>query len=241
MTAALVQICNKCAKPFVKLHGCNKMTCNCGNLQCYVCGANIQDYRHFERQGGSKCPLYESNDTRLDTKIRNAQEEAVKKVMEEVEGLNEDDIRVEGSPVTNGAQTDGHHQEANDRRWELGQQQPPPFLLAPQPPLAHMNAYPPYVMLQPNFPQLPEMMAVQRAQIEAMMQRRRDRQIGNPQQQFLPVLPFLPQLPPLQGPGPPPPTPQFTMPHQPHGGRGLPAQPNREARPNRGRNQARRR
>src|SRR5579859_1243074 len=33
MTAALVQICNRCSKPFVKVHGCNKMTCPCGNLQ----------------------------------------------------------------------------------------------------------------------------------------------------------------------------------------------------------------
>jgi TRIAD3 protein (E3 ubiquitin-protein ligase RNF216) len=92
MTAALVQKCNKCTKPFVKLSGCNKMTCNCGNLQCYVCGENIRDYRHFEK---GKCPLHEQNDTRLDTKIMNAQEVAMKQVMEQEEGLKEEDLRVE--------------------------------------------------------------------------------------------------------------------------------------------------
>src|ERR1700738_677335 len=98
MTAALVQKCNKCAKPFVKLSGCNKMTCNCGNLQCYVCGENIADYRHFEK---GKCPLHEQNDTRLDAKIMTAQENAVKKVMEEEAGLQEEDIRVEAARQNN--------------------------------------------------------------------------------------------------------------------------------------------
>jgi hypothetical protein len=94
MTAALVQKCNKCTKPFVKLSGCNKMTCNCGNLQCYVCGESIKDYRHFEN---GKCPLHEQTDARLDSKIMNAQEEAVKKVMEEEAGLKEEDLRVEAA------------------------------------------------------------------------------------------------------------------------------------------------
>lgn len=103
MTAALVQKCNKCTKPFVKLSGCNKMTCNCGNLQCYVCGQNIRDYRHFER---GKCPLHEQNDKRLDTKIMDAQELAMKQVMEQEEGLKEEDLRVEVKKI----ETDVSHQ-----------------------------------------------------------------------------------------------------------------------------------
>ena len=97
MTAALIQKCNKCTKPFVKESGCNKMTCSCGNLQCYVCGESIRDYKHFEVVGkdGKKCPLHENSDTRLDTKIRRAHEDAVKKVLEEEEGLNEEDVKVD--------------------------------------------------------------------------------------------------------------------------------------------------
>lgn len=101
MTAALVQKCNTCAKPFVKESGCNKMTCSCGNLQCYVCGESITDYKHFEvaRKDGKKCPLYEKDDQRLDTKIKQAQADAVKKVLEKEEGLNEEDVKVDIPPV----------------------------------------------------------------------------------------------------------------------------------------------
>jgi hypothetical protein len=104
MTAALVQKCNKCSKPFVKLSGCNKMTCNCGNLQCYVCGQNVKDYRHFEqtRKDGTKCPLHENNDSRLEAKILNAREEAVKKVLEDEEGLDEEDVKVDAPVITPG-------------------------------------------------------------------------------------------------------------------------------------------
>jgi hypothetical protein len=102
MTAALVQKCNKCTKPFVKLSGCNKMTCNCGNLQCYVCGQNVKDYRHFEqvRKDGTKCPLHENNDSRLEAKILSAREEAVKKVLEDEEGLDEEDVKVDAPVAT---------------------------------------------------------------------------------------------------------------------------------------------
>ena len=73
------------------------MTCSCGNLQCYVCGESIRDYKHFEvvRKDGTKCPLHEKNDQRLDTKIRRAQADAVKKVLDEEEGLNEEDVKVD--------------------------------------------------------------------------------------------------------------------------------------------------
>ena len=77
------------------------MTCNCGNLQCYVCGQNVKDYRHFEqtRKDGTMCPLHENNDSRLEAKILNAREEAVKKVLEGEEGLDEEDVKVD-APVT---------------------------------------------------------------------------------------------------------------------------------------------
>ena len=97
MSAALIQVCNRCKKPFVKLSGCNKMTCSCGNLQCYVCGQNIKDYTHFDgpKGDGKACPLHENNDMRLQIKIQEAQKEAVKKVMEEGEGLDEEDVKVD--------------------------------------------------------------------------------------------------------------------------------------------------
>jgi len=97
MSAALISKCNKCSKPFVKISGCNKMTCSCGNRQCYVCGENIQDYRHFDRKrkDGTACVLHENDESRLQTKVMNAQEEAVKKVLEEEDGLKEEDVKVD--------------------------------------------------------------------------------------------------------------------------------------------------
>ena len=100
MSAALIQVCNKCKKPFVKEYGCNKMHCSCGNLQCYVCAESISDYSHFDRRraDGSKCPL---NDDvrRLESKIRQAQEEAVKKVLEDMEGVSVEDVKVDTGNV----------------------------------------------------------------------------------------------------------------------------------------------
>ena len=97
MSAALISKCNKCSKPFVKISGCNKMICSCGNRQCYVCGENIQDYSHFDRprDDGTKCVLHESDESRLQRKIMNAQEKAMKKVLEEEKGLKEEDVKVE--------------------------------------------------------------------------------------------------------------------------------------------------
>ena len=98
MSEALIQRCNKCKKAFVKLSGCNKMMCSCGNLQCYVCGESIKGYDHFERRGNNGkplCPLHENDDRRLETKIKRAQDDAVQKVLQEEEDLNADDLKVD--------------------------------------------------------------------------------------------------------------------------------------------------
>jgi len=73
------------------------MTCSCGNRQCYVCGEDIRDYTHFDRvrKDGTKCVLHENDESRLQGKVLNAQEEAVKKVLEQEEGLKEEDVKVD--------------------------------------------------------------------------------------------------------------------------------------------------
>lgn len=37
MTEALIRNCYSCKKPFLKVDGCNKMTCACGAKMCYLC------------------------------------------------------------------------------------------------------------------------------------------------------------------------------------------------------------
>ena len=52
MTSALVRCCPRvnCQKKFLKMDGCNKMTCPCGCFVCYVCKKEIpkiNPYAHF--------------------------------------------------------------------------------------------------------------------------------------------------------------------------------------------------
>lgn len=66
--------CPSCATSFVKTDGCNKMTCPCGYVMCYLCRADIkkESYQHFcqhfrQRPGTSctecdKCDLYIQED-----------------------------------------------------------------------------------------------------------------------------------------------------------------------------------
>lgn len=62
-----------------------------------MCGQSIKDYTHFDvpKGDGKACPLHENNDIRLQTKIQEAQKEAVKMVLEEGEGLDEEDVKVD--------------------------------------------------------------------------------------------------------------------------------------------------
>lgn len=51
MTEALVRKCYKCGRTFFKEEGCNKMTCVCGALMCYICDKPVKGYDHFQGQG----------------------------------------------------------------------------------------------------------------------------------------------------------------------------------------------
>ncbi|KAG8281404.1 hypothetical protein J6590_059700 [Homalodisca vitripennis] len=56
MTKALVRECYKCKKSFIKVDGCNKMTCTCGAKMCYICRKPITDYNHFNSPGDTVMP-----------------------------------------------------------------------------------------------------------------------------------------------------------------------------------------
>nr|XP_031826139.1 uncharacterized protein LOC116424202 isoform X2 [Nomia melanderi] len=60
MTEALVRKCYKCAKPYFKEDGCNKITCSCGAIMCYICDKQIEGYGHFNN---GSCPLESDNRT----------------------------------------------------------------------------------------------------------------------------------------------------------------------------------
>ncbi|SPN99881.1 uncharacterized protein DNG_02733 [Cephalotrichum gorgonifer] len=96
MSAAMIRKCNKCSTPFVKMSGCNKMTCTkpgCGNQQCYICGESC-DYQHFTKKG---CPLHDSNESveaRHRRETEAAQEAARKRVMEDDPEISEEELRI---------------------------------------------------------------------------------------------------------------------------------------------------
>jgi hypothetical protein len=80
---------------FTKTEGCNKMTCRCGALMCYICRKAIKTtdgkkaYNHFCQhprnpgQGCSKCKkcsLWSSAEEDDDLKVKEAKEKAKKEV-----------------------------------------------------------------------------------------------------------------------------------------------------------------
>ncbi|KAJ1451929.1 hypothetical protein M885DRAFT_528338 [Pelagophyceae sp. CCMP2097] len=71
MTAARVRSCPRCKAHFYKSEGCNKMTCSCGAIVCYVCCAVIDHavgYAHFcqephcDHSKCNKCILFSKAD-----------------------------------------------------------------------------------------------------------------------------------------------------------------------------------
>uniref|UniRef100_T1J9J9 RING-type domain-containing protein n=1 Tax=Strigamia maritima TaxID=126957 RepID=T1J9J9_STRMM len=59
MSDALMRTCPKCKCRLIKYEGCNRMTCTCGQMMCYLCRQPIDGYSHFESFGNSnsKCPI----------------------------------------------------------------------------------------------------------------------------------------------------------------------------------------
>jgi len=51
--------CPKCRIKIDKFEGCNKVTCRCGCVFCYVCGKAINGYDHF----GLVCTLWNNQQT----------------------------------------------------------------------------------------------------------------------------------------------------------------------------------
>jgi hypothetical protein len=95
MTEALISKCNRCRRAFLKDEGCNKMTCSCGNKQCYVCGKDVKDYDHFGEIAEGKCPLYDDHEERLRQEVANAQQQAVNNLLQTRTDLSKDGVVVD--------------------------------------------------------------------------------------------------------------------------------------------------
>ncbi|CAG9766487.1 unnamed protein product [Ceutorhynchus assimilis] len=83
MAEALMRECWKCKTKFIKEDGCNKMTCPCGAMTCYICRKPIKNYQHYNGQGGDQsklCPLYSENILNNEKEVLEAAMEAKKQV-----------------------------------------------------------------------------------------------------------------------------------------------------------------
>ncbi|XP_046391105.1 uncharacterized protein LOC124159377 [Ischnura elegans] len=91
MTEALVRTCWKCNKKFIKESGCNKMTCTCGAVMCYVCRKPVKDYKHFnpyKDRPSELCPLY-SDDAELHVQsVKVEAEKAKEEIMRQNPNIN---------------------------------------------------------------------------------------------------------------------------------------------------------
>ena len=104
MSEALIRNCWKCKKPFLKIDGCNKMTCECGAQMCYICRQPVRDYSHFYGQGAQptanqRCPLFSDNNRLHDSDVAKGAKEAKKEMDKENPEVN---LRVEAKEPSNG-------------------------------------------------------------------------------------------------------------------------------------------
>uniref|UniRef100_A0A1I8C0U9 RING-type domain-containing protein n=1 Tax=Meloidogyne hapla TaxID=6305 RepID=A0A1I8C0U9_MELHA len=148
LNEAVIRKCPKCGVQFVKLTGCNKMTCRCGMTQCYICRESGISYDHFcphvrdpaKPQGpckmcDKKCLLHE------DAKKRD--EELLKEIREK---------GVVDSPTTNnGTNNAGVTNVGAQPAQRPAPLLPRPLVYQPPPPLP-----PPQLVRVPRNPELQE-------------------------------------------------------------------------------------
>nr|XP_045616945.1 E3 ubiquitin-protein ligase RNF216-like [Procambarus clarkii] len=74
MSRAMIRKCPECGQNIVGEAGCNKMTCPCGTVMCYICRQKIRGYDHFERSSipSDKCPLWRDLTKLHDSEVRQA-------------------------------------------------------------------------------------------------------------------------------------------------------------------------
>ncbi|CAH1967647.1 unnamed protein product [Acanthoscelides obtectus] len=84
MTEAILRTCHRCQRKFIKEEdGCNKITCICGAVSCYVCNKPVTGYDHFIGFGDSRseqCPLYVDMIALQQRELTAAADEAKKQV-----------------------------------------------------------------------------------------------------------------------------------------------------------------
>ncbi len=88
MTEALILNCSRCKKSILKESGCNKITCVCRTINCYICKSVITGYAHFCNIKNCKCNKCHLWDDDSKTRILNAvKDEKDKETQKLIKGL----------------------------------------------------------------------------------------------------------------------------------------------------------
>ena len=101
MSNACKRFCPHCNQEFMKSDGCNKITCRCKGLSCYLCGEKVQDYNHFcnhklppgkDKCRCGKCRLFTSTEA-MEQLDRNKRQAAGRGVLLEAGITDKEEIR----------------------------------------------------------------------------------------------------------------------------------------------------
>lgn len=110
MSDALIRTCNSCGVKLIKEYGCNKMTCPCGSLMCYLCKKDItvEKYNHFidvtptgafmpnARSRSRGCIMNDETPAERDrAEVESAERAAILKMRSQNPHLKEEDLRVD--------------------------------------------------------------------------------------------------------------------------------------------------
>lgn len=82
----------------MKTDGCNKMTCRCGNTQCYICSRNVVGYDHFSDKPG-RCHLYDDTERRLKEEVKRAERRARQEILRKNKDMTKNDLVVDKHPA----------------------------------------------------------------------------------------------------------------------------------------------
>ncbi|KAJ6490170.1 hypothetical protein DFH09DRAFT_1208883 [Mycena vulgaris] len=90
MTRAFKRTCPNCQKPFIKVEGCNFITCsNCHAHSCYICNTLITDHNHFALK--PECSLWD-NPT---ASVKAAANKAIEEYKREHPDIDEEQLKVD--------------------------------------------------------------------------------------------------------------------------------------------------
>ncbi|GAD91735.1 RING finger protein, putative [Paecilomyces variotii No. 5] len=181
MSDALIRTCNSCGVKLIKEYGCNKMTCPCGSLMCYLCKKDItiEKYNHFidvtpngvfmpnTRSRPRGCIMNDEAPAERDrAEVEGAERAAIRKMRSQNPHLKEEDLRVDKEEQRTSARRRATYPVNNIIRPQEAprmvpwpgpqpQLQPQPMVVGPVPVIQYPYGMPWHLTMQAGVPPMP--------------------------------------------------------------------------------------